>query len=106
MIVYSLSNYISAAILHGLLQLFGGSRYGFEATLRAVCYSYGAAGLLNVIPACGGCLGLIAMIVLSIIGLARIQEVPTGRAVGAVLAPMALCCMAYVGLIALAISIG
>ena len=48
--------FISAAIYHVVLLLFGAGRNGFGVTLRAVTYG-GTPNLLSIVPFCGGIVG-------------------------------------------------
>ena len=51
---------------------------------------------LAIIPMCGSTIGLIWALVALCIGLAKTHEIDTGRAVGAVLLPVGVCCVLYV----------
>lgn len=81
-----------AALVHVLLQMLGSTRYGYESTFRVICYS-GAAGAFNLIPVCGVIIGAVWSIVVQIIGIREAHQVPTGRAVAAVLIPVILSCL-------------
>lgn len=85
--------FVGSGVFHLLLMLFGGANHGYETTFRTVCYTYGAAAVLAIIPMCGqGLIMPIWFIVCCIIGLSRTQETSAGKAVAAVLAPLVLCC--------------
>jgi hypothetical protein len=94
--------FISAAILHLLLMLFGGAPRGFEATFRVRCYAE-AAALLRLIPGCGTPVFIIYILVLAIVGLSEAHAIGKGRAAAAVLLPLFLlcCCCAFGMVVAL-----
>ena len=82
---------LSSAILHVSLLLVGGAKNGYVATLRALCYTQSASVAL-VLPFCGSLLGFVGVLVLEVIGLSVLHRIPTGKAILAVLIPMAVCC--------------
>lgn len=90
--------FLISGILHVALLLFGGlgeSTTGFEGTIRAV--SYGAvAQLASLVPFVGGMLALVWALVLYTIGLATVHRTSQGKALAAVLVPVALCCLCLV----------
>lgn len=88
--------FVSSAILHVLLMLFGGAPRGFEASFRVRCYAE-AASLLRLIPGCGTPVFVIYILVLLIVGLSEAHGVGRGRAAAAVLLPLFLlcCCCAF-----------
>jgi hypothetical protein len=96
---------IGAGVVHLLLLLFGGAPGGFETTLRV--NAYGAApSIVMVIPFLGGLIALVWWLVLVIVGLSAAHRIPMGRAVAAVLIPVALCCACLiVAIMALAASV-
>jgi hypothetical protein len=67
--------------------IVGGNRKGFEATFRAISYSYGAA-LFYIVPIIGGFVGGIYLFILAILGVREGHEISTGKAVLAVLLPL------------------
>lgn len=83
--------FIASAIFHLCLMLTGGNKYGFEATLRGLCYSY-SPQLLAVIPQCGGLIALVWQIVLMVIAWREMHESTTGRVMTAALLPLIFCC--------------
>lgn len=87
--------FVWAGILHLLLMLVHGSKNGFEATFRAVSYSYGA-NIFMALPFCGGFVALVWSIVLAIIGLKEAHGTSGGRASFAVLFPLIACCVGVV----------
>jgi hypothetical protein len=80
---------VRAAVFHLGLMLAGGNRMGFEATFRVVAYSR-AAGVISILPFCGGLVGLVWEIAVTIVGLARVHGVDEWRPIVAVLLPVAL----------------
>ncbi len=89
--------FIFSAIYHVILMILGEGKNGFENTLKASFFGY-TPNLLVVIPFCGGIIGYIWAIVLTIIGLAKLQETSYGKASVAVLAILVLCC--FIGMLA------
>jgi len=94
--------FISSAICHLLLMLFGGAPRGFEATLRVRCYAE-AGSLLRLVPFCGTPIFVIYSLVLTIIGLSEAHGIGRGRAAAAVLLPLFFLCCCCVGAIVLAV---
>lgn len=88
--------FVRAAAFHLMLSLLGGTRLGFEATVRVVAYSR-ATRLLSVIPFCGSIVGGIWELVVTIIGLVKIHGCPEWKAVVAVLLPVMLGLFLLVG---------
>lgn len=87
--------FIISAILHLMLLLVGGvesSGAGFEGTLRVVSYS-NVGQLGNLVPVIGGLISLVWTVVLLVIGLTRLHGTSEGKAIAAVLLPVALCCV-------------
>jgi hypothetical protein len=98
--------FISCAILHLLLMLFGGARRSFETSLQVACYVDGACSVIAMVPFCGPFILIVVRIVVMSIGLARAHETDTWRAVLAILLPMILlfvcCCFAFMAIFGLA----
>lgn len=84
---------ILALIVHAGLMIFGGAPRPLEVTLRTLAYANGATYLFMAIPICGGIVSFFWWIVIAAIGVREAQEVPGGRAVGAVLMPVILVCV-------------
>ena len=84
--------FIWSALAHLFLMLFGGANQSFETTFRVFAFTQGSAGPLQIIPLCGGLISAFWAIVCNCIGLARAQQIDTGRAVLAVLSPLIVCC--------------
>ncbi|MEZ4387538.1 MAG: YIP1 family protein [Candidatus Krumholzibacteriia bacterium] len=81
--------FVRAGLIHLVLRVVGGARFGFEATLRVVAYSR-ATRLLSIIPFCGGVLGLIWELAVTIIGIARMHGCAEWKAIVAVAIPVLL----------------
>ena len=93
-VVVLLGLFIGSGIVHLVLLLLGGSRFGFEATLRTLAYSHGSSAPLGVIPFCGGAIAAVWGLVCAVLGLAQMHEISTGKAAAAILIPVVLCCTA------------
>jgi hypothetical protein len=94
--------FVSSAILHLLLMLFGGAPRGFEATFRVRCYAE-AASLLRLVPFCGTPIFIIYILVLTIVGLSEAHGIGRGRAAAAVLLPLFFLCCCCVAAVILAL---
>jgi hypothetical protein len=84
--------FVGSAVLHLCLMLVGGAKRPFETTVRVVCYTIGSVYPLMIVPFCGSFISGVWAIVLECIGLARVHETDTGRAVLAVFLPIIVCC--------------
>jgi phage FluMu protein Com len=93
--------FVFAAIWHVGLLVCGCARGGFEATFRVVCFVYGAAILLNIIPIVGPLVGFFYAIALFIQGFTHAHEVSGGRVTAVVLTFYALLCCCVAPLIVL-----
>ena len=91
-LIVVLGTFIYTGILHLSLMICSGAKQSFETTLRTYCYVMGSAALFQVIPACGASIGGIWGLVCLCLGLAKTHEISGGRAVCAVLLPVAVCC--------------
>jgi len=91
--------FVSAGVFHLVLLALGGAQRGFEATFRVASYSQ-AASIFNVIPGCGGLVGLVYALVLLVIGLSEAHGITRGKSATAVLVPFVLICCCCAGLIA------
>jgi hypothetical protein len=94
----------NAAMMHLVLVMTGGRNLGFEATFRVVSYSL-AAGVLTLVPLCGGAAWVVWSLMINIFGLYSIHEIDPWRAVVAVIGPM-LVCMSVFSLGAILMMIG
>jgi hypothetical protein len=94
-IFFVIALFIGSGVMHLCLMLVGAterSPTGFEGTLKVYAYSQ-VAGLATALPLLGGFVFMIWAIVLEVIGFAAVHRTTTGRALGAVLIPLALCCL-------------
>lgn len=87
--------FLGGAIYHLFLMLYGGANSGFGATVRVLCYA-STVQVLQVLPLCGGFVAMVWGVVLQIIGLAIAHRTTKGKAAGAVLTPVLLCCVCAV----------
>ena len=94
--------FLSAGIFHLVLLAIGGAARGFEATFRVAAYSQ-AASIFNIVPGCGGLVGLVYVLVLLVIGLSEAHGISRGKAAAAVLVPFVLICCCCSSLIAMAV---
>ena len=88
--------FIIAAVLHLMMMIVGGANQPFETTARVLAYASGSTAIFQILPVCGGLIGLVWSLVVNIIGLAEAHETTMGRAVAAVLLPVFLCCLCIV----------
>jgi hypothetical protein len=84
-----LSLFVSAAITHLLLRLFGGAHRDVWFTTRVFAFSY-SPQLLGIVPMVGSVVGFVWMVVVAIIGLREGHGTSTGRAAAAVLIPVGI----------------
>ena len=84
--------FIGAAIVHLCLSLVGGAHSGFMATLRVLCYS-STGQLAQVIPVIGGLVAVVLVLILEVKGLETAHRTTPGKALAAVLIPVAFCCV-------------
>ena len=84
--------FLASGIYHLMLMLLNAAKFPYETTFRVVAFSVGSTSPLGIIPVCGGFIGAIWGIVVTIIGLAQAQETTTGKSALAVLVPAVLCC--------------
>jgi hypothetical protein len=94
--------FLSAGIFHLALLALGGAARGFEGTFRVAAYSQ-TASIFNIIPGCGGLIGLVYAIVLLVIGLSEAHGISRGKAAAAVLVPFVILCCCCSGIVAAAI---
>jgi len=90
--LYVVSAFISSGITHLCLKLLGGAHRPFETTFRVICYAQASAAVLNIIPICGGLIGMIWGAYAIIIGLKEAQRTEGWRATLAITLPGLLCC--------------
>lgn len=87
--------FIWSGIVQLFLMMLGGlnqSTSGYEGTFRTVAYAQ-TASLAQIIPVFGGLIALVWSIVLEVIGLVRMHRTSQGKAAGAILLPIGLCCI-------------
>lgn len=94
-IILILGTFLYAGTVHLTLKLFGGANHRFESTMRAVCYTTGAAGVFNIIPFCGAYMVLIWGLVALCIGLGKVHDTTTDKGVGAAIVATVACCGLY-----------
>jgi hypothetical protein len=105
-VMAAIGMFLWAGIVHLCLMMLGGAKQGFEATFRTLAYSYGSTAVFQVVPFCGGLIGMVWSIVVQIIGLKEMHETGGGTATAAVLLPMVLCCCLCVGFFMLLFMLG
>ena len=84
--------FVIGAILHLFVLIVGAARNsasGFEGTFRVIAYS-SVSSLAQVIPIVGGLVAFVWWIVLAVKGITRMHRTTPGRALAAVLVPIAL----------------
>jgi hypothetical protein len=102
-IIVVVMSFVWAGIVHLCLMMLKAANQPFEATMRAICYAYGAGMVFSVIPFCGAYIGGIWSMVALCIGLSKVHETDTWRGVTASLLPLAVCCVLYIGVIAIVV---
>jgi hypothetical protein len=98
-LLVAISLFISSGLYHLMLLLVGDGKRGFAVTFRAVAYG-STPQLLGIVPFCGGIVGGIWSIVVTIIGAKTAHETDALRAIVAYFIPVVVCC----GLILLVLS--
>ncbi len=78
---------IESLITHICLMSVGGNKKGFEATFRAISYSF-SGYLFGIVPLLGGIIGGIYKLILTIIGVREGHGISTGKAVLAIFLPV------------------
>ncbi len=81
------SIFIGSAITHLCLMIVGGNKNGYQATFRAIAYSF-CGHLFDIVPFIGSFIGSVYMILLIIIGVREGHGISTGKAALAVLLPV------------------
>lgn len=87
-----IASFVGSGIWHLSLMILGGAKKPYEATYRVYCYVSGSSALVSLVPCCGGLAAVVWKIVSGAIGLSKVHEISTGKAVAAVLLPFLLCC--------------
>jgi hypothetical protein len=83
--------FVLSGIFHLIGVIFGWAKRDFEATLRAVAYSWGPFAF-TIIPFCGSTIANVWAMILIIIGYKHMQQTTSGKAAVTVLLPLILCC--------------
>ncbi len=94
-VLFAIIIFVSAAIFHGCLMLVGAtdqSPTGFEGTLKVLAYSQ-VANLAAIVPILGGLVATLISLVLLVLGFTEAHRTTQGKALIAVLIPVALCCI-------------
>lgn len=95
---------VSAYVVSGIellvLRLFGARHASYPVQVRCHALSM-SPNLLGLVPICGLYIFPIWGLVIRIFATQRLQKVSTGLAVGAVLGPIAVCCVGVMGLYAI-----
>jgi hypothetical protein len=84
--------FLGAGLFHLGLLLVGGGRRGFPITFRAVCYGY-TPNVLAIVPFCGGVIGGIWGLVLTIMGAVYGHETDAWRGILGYFLPAIVCCV-------------
>ncbi len=90
--LYVVSAFISSGITHLCLKMLGGANRPFETTFRVICYAQASAAVFNLLPLCGGLIGVIWGAYCIIIGLREAQQTTGWKATLAITLPGLLCC--------------
>lgn len=85
------SIFFASFVYHLSLLVCGSGRSGWEATFRAICYSYGPS-LFACVPWCGGLIAGVWQFVVMIIGWREMHDSSAGRVVLAAFLPFLVCC--------------
>ena len=78
---------IESWVTHVCLMIVGGNKRGFQATFRAISYSF-SGYLFGIIPFIGSPLGGIYVLILTIIGVREGHDISTGKTVLAIFLPV------------------
>lgn len=90
--LYVVTAFLSSGITHLCLKLLGGASRPFETTFRVICYAQASAAVFNLLPLCGGLIGVIWGAYCIIIGLREAQQTTGWKATLAITLPGLLCC--------------
>ena len=107
-IFFLIGIFIGTAILHLCLMVVGATTdapMGFEGTLKVVAYSQ-IANLAAVVPLAGGLIAPVIGLILMAVGFAKVHQTTQGKAIVAVLIPVAFCCLCCVVFIFAALGSG
>ncbi|EDY20063.1 hypothetical protein CfE428DRAFT_2652 [Chthoniobacter flavus Ellin428] len=95
-VIAIINSFVTSGLTHLALMICQGAKQPFETTYRTYCYAMGSAAALQVIPICGAYASGIWGLVVLCIGISKMHEISTGRAVLGVLLPMIVCCAVIV----------
>jgi hypothetical protein len=90
--LYVISAFLSSGITHLCLMILGGSTRPFETTFRVICYAQASAMVFNLLPLCGGLIGVIWGAYCIIIGIKETHRTSGLKATLAITLPGLLCC--------------
>lgn len=90
--LYVVSAFLSSGITHLCLRILGGATRPFETTFRVICYAQASAMVFNLLPLCGGLIGVIWGAYCIIIGLKETHCTSGLKAMLAITLPGLLCC--------------
>lgn len=90
--LYVVSAFLSSGITHLCLRMLGGATRPFETTFRVICYAQASAMIFNLLPLCGGLIGVIWGAYCIIIGLKETHRTSGLKATLAITLPGLLCC--------------
>jgi hypothetical protein len=90
--LYVVSAFLSSGITHLCLRILGGATSPFETTFRVICYAQASAMVFNLLPLCGGLIGVIWGAYCIIIGLKETHRTSGLKATLAITLPGLLCC--------------
>lgn len=90
--LYVVTAFLSSGITQLCLKLLGGANRPFETTFRVICYAQASAMIFNLLPLCGGLVGVIWGACAIIIGLKESQGISGWKATLAITLPGLLCC--------------
>jgi len=90
--LYVVSAFLSSGITHLCLKVLGGAHRPFETTFRVICYAQASAMVFNLLPLCGGLIGVLWGACTIIIGLKEAQGISGWKATLAITLPGLLCC--------------
>lgn len=85
-----------AAVIHLVVIMLVPDRKPFTATTRVLAFSYSPL-LFTVVPFVGSIIGGVWSLVLAVVGLREVHQTTTGRAIAAILLPLALA--AFIGML-------
>jgi hypothetical protein len=90
--LYVVSAFLSSGITHLCLRILGGATRPFETTFRVICYAQASAMVFNLLPLCGGLIGVVWGAYCIIIGLKETHRTSGLKAALAITLPGLLCC--------------